>query len=68
MNLNFIPSWICENYEWLFSGVGVYILTIMCNKIFFRKKDKHKNVIHQNNYGNNVTIIGIQNNKVDKDG
>ena len=60
-------NWICQNKEWIFSGIGITIITIGCTVlgIIFRKrkhKDDFKAVIKQINKGRNITQVGIQNN------
>lgn len=61
-----IIEWICQNKEWIFSGIGVTILGIgiaIFKKIFVKRaKNSSKTVINQVNEGTNNTIIGIQNN------
>lgn len=59
-------DWIVNNYEWVFSGVGIAIISGLI--AFLRKKEKksHEDTrkigITQTNSAPNVTQIGIQNN------
>jgi hypothetical protein len=53
-------NWINENMEWIFSGVGVAIITFIYN-FFFQKKpvsQKQNGGKKSKNYqaGNNITI------------
>lgn len=52
-------DFILENYEWVFSGIGVVILVWLINFIFKKKKpnlNKNKNkVIINNNFGNSTS-------------
>lgn len=61
-----ISSWLCENKEWFFSGIGIAILTAgykLIKKLFFGKeKSCSKTMIKQTNKGTENTQIGIQNN------
>ena len=57
-------NWICQNKEWIFSGIGITFIKIGCTVlgIIYRKR-KHKDiVIKQINKGRNITQVGIQNN------
>lgn len=63
-----ILNWIYQNKEWIFSGIGITVLTILAT-LLFKKKDKKssKNSIEQLNQGDNSTQIGIQNNYYSKE-
>ncbi len=59
-------NWFFNNYEWIFSGIGVAIISGLI--AFFRKRAKKgethkgKTEIHQTNSAYSGTQIGIQNN------
>ena len=59
-----VISWVNENKEWFFSGIGVTIVTLMFAAIrkVFCKQEKKQTRIEQVNYGTKSTQIGIQNN------
>lgn len=54
-----ILSWLCENKEWFFSGIGITVLTVGCTsfkRLFFGKeKSCSKTVIKQTNKGTKNT-------------
>lgn len=64
--INNIINWIIENYEWVFSGIGITALlgVIAFLRKIFRKKSEEEYgiIIDQKNEGQNNTQIGIQNN------
>ena len=65
--INDIVSYICDNKEWIFSGIGVTVGGIIIGFIAKKKRDD-KNQNKQSsflNFGSNVTQI-IENN-TDKD-
>lgn len=66
-----IINWICENKEWLFSGLGIAILSIIVGgiRILFKKRSDRSNkiIIKQYNEAANVTQIGVQHNYTVKD-
>lgn len=65
--INDIVSYICDNKEWIFSGIGVPVVGIIIGFIAKKKRDD-KNQNKQSsflNFGSNVTQI-IENN-TDKD-
>jgi predicted tellurium resistance membrane protein TerC len=55
-----IIEWIIANKEWIFSGIGVLVITIVLNLIFRKKSEKQiqKSGRNSKNYqaGNNITI------------
>ena len=52
-------AWLQNHYQWVFSGIGVAILTGII--AFFRRKScPNKNEIKQVHIGSNGTQIGIQ--------
>lgn len=66
-------NWIIENQEWIFSGIGITILSVIIGllKKFFSKNTSTETEtsaenqtinIKQNNKGKNSNQIGIQNN------
>lgn len=61
-----ISNWLCENKEWVFSGIGITVLTVgytLIKKLFLRReKNSSRTVIKQTNKGTKNTQIGIQNN------
>lgn len=62
-----IIEWFCKNKEWVFSGIGITSLTLICaciKKIMGKKKEDQdtKTKIRQINNGVKNTQIGIQNN------
>ena len=59
-----ILNWINQNYEWIFSGIGVVAITGLI-ALMRRKKSSRKNpsvIINQKNNASEGTQIGIQNN------
>ena len=68
---NFI-TWMNENREWLFSGIGITVITLTFAGVrrLFRKKKAEENskaVIKQNNYGMKNIQAGIQKNSYTKE-
>ncbi len=62
-----IIDWFCENQEWVFSGIGISVLTLLytgIRKIMGKKKKDQdpKTKINQINNGVKNTQVGIQNN------
>lgn len=62
-----IIDWFCKNKEWVFSGIGITVLTLICasvRKIIGKRKEKQhpKTKIKQINHGVKSTQVGIQNN------
>lgn len=62
-----IIDWLCKNKEWIFSGVGITVITFICVCVrkILRKKRKDQNsetMIKQINNGVKNTQVGIQNN------
>jgi len=51
-------DWINYNYQWLFSGIGVFILTIMATfvKWLIKKQNKEKKNIEQKQESGNNSI------------
>lgn len=53
-------NWILENKEWLFSGIGVLVITLILNFIFRNRNAKQvqKGGKNSRNYqsGRNITI------------
>lgn len=35
-------EWIIDNKNWIFSGIGVFVMTIVVNSFLRRKKEKDK--------------------------
>ena len=66
-----IAIWLNKNREWLFSGIGITIGTLIwvgIKKLFCqKKKEKKQTVIEQVNYGMKSTQIGVQNNYYTKE-
>lgn len=61
-----IVEWILSNKEWLFSGVGVSILSFVIY-VVFKSKTQSKVIMRQTNtWGATGTQIGTQNNYRDK--
>ena len=61
-----------ENREWLFSGIGITVITLTFAEVrrLFRKKKAEENskaVIKQINYGMKNIQVGIQNNYYTKE-
>ncbi len=60
-----IIDWIYQNREWVFSGIGITVISGVYY-IFQRRKRKNRdnsgNIIKQTNKGTNNTQIGIQSN------
>lgn len=67
-----IIDWLCENKEWLFSGIGLPVITLICTNVrkILRKKKEDQNsktMIRQVNNGVRNTQIGIQNNYYERE-
>ncbi len=66
-------DWIYDNREWLFSGIGISVLTVIgvgIRKLLKKKEksnDNSKILIKQVNKGTNNTQIGVQNNYYTKE-
>lgn len=64
--MNTLINYLSENKEWIFSGIGILVLTTIGSifvKLFSKKKDTSKNVMKQTNKNSSHgTQIGIQNN------
>ena len=65
--INDIVSYICDNKEWIFSGIGVTVVGVMISLIVKKKRDDTRQNKQSSflNFGSNVTQI-IENN-TDKD-
>ncbi|WP_288342882.1 hypothetical protein [uncultured Roseivirga sp.] len=50
-------DWIIENKEWIFSGIGVFVLGIVY--AFFKKRKKSKSLKMKQKSGDNSTNIQI---------
>jgi len=50
-------DWIIENKEWIFSGIGVFVLGIVY--ALFKKKRKSKSLKMKQKSGDNSTNIQI---------
>lgn len=50
-------NWIIENKEWIFSGIGIFILTIILG--LFKKRQKAKKIKMNQKSGDNSTNIQI---------
>lgn len=66
-----VVTWLNENKEWLFSGIGITVGTLIfagIRKVFCKKKkEKKQTKIKQVNYGTKGMQIGIQNNYYKKE-
>jgi len=54
-------NWLLDNKEWLFSGLGVFIITILYSRLFsYVKKKSKKNYKGKINIqqGNNNIVVG----------
>lgn len=66
-------DWIYDNREWLFSGIGISVLTVIgvgIRKLLKKKEKSNENskiLIKQVNKGTNNTQIGVQNNYYTKE-
>ena len=49
--------WLIDNKEWLFSGIGVFIISIIL--LFFKRRKKRKKIIMRQKSGQNSTNIQI---------
>lgn len=65
-------EWITNNKEWIFSGIGIFVLSLFP---FFRKKNQHQmkkngnslignNTINSQNGNNGTTIVASNNSKI----
>ena len=50
-------NWIIENKEWLFSGIGIVLLSLLLK--FFLKKRKEKSIKMKQKSGKNSTNIQV---------
>lgn len=66
MYMQEIIDWLSENREWVFSGIGITVLTsvmaIAKSILGKRKKSDSTIIVKQINKGKHNTQIGIQNN------
>lgn len=65
--MNNLITWVNENREWLFSGIGITIISLIFTGAWrlFRKRKIEKNskiVVEQINYGRKNIQVGVQNN------
>lgn len=63
-------DYIMNNYEWIFSGIGVLLIGYFVNYLFFSSKKikKTPNELSHNNNTNNITInnnLSSENNKLE---
>jgi len=55
-------EWIVNNKEWVFSGIGVFILSIIFSLILSKKKNSKENSTNIDNRSNNTNKIANTNN------
>ena len=60
--MNAVIEWICQNKEWVFSGIGVFILGL-----FLSKKEARNYLKAKFNYKSNVTQINIERKEDEKE-
>jgi predicted tellurium resistance membrane protein TerC len=49
-------DWITKNYQWIFSGIGVLLISMIANLIFKKRKQSQKITQNQNSGNNSVNI------------
>lgn len=49
-------SFLSENYQWIFSGVGVLVLTLVIGAVFKKKRKENANSTNNINVVNNVNV------------
>ncbi len=49
-------TWITKNYQWIFSGIGVLIISTLISLIFKSKKRKHRMIQKQQSGKNSINI------------
>lgn len=70
--MNNIITWVNENREWLFSGIGITVMTLIVagiRRMICKRKEEQNSqtMIKQINYGTKNTQVGIQNNYYTKE-
>jgi len=48
-------NWIIDNKEWIFSGIGVFIIAFFINFLLIKKKVK-RNIMNQKSGSNSTNI------------
>lgn len=70
--MNNIITWMNENKEWFFSGIGITAITLIfagIRRMSSKRKEEQNSqtMIKQINYGTKNTQVGIQNNYYTKE-
>ena len=59
-------DWVIENKEWVFSGIGVAIITLILG-FLFKKESVRNNLKAMFNFKSNITQINIENKEDEKE-
>ena len=59
-------DWVIENKEWVFSGIGVAIITLILG-FLFKKESVRNNLKAMFNFKSNITQINIENKEAEKE-
>lgn len=70
--MNNIITWMNENKEWIFNGIGITVITLMfagVRRMFSKRKEEQNSqtMIKQINCGTQNTQVGVQNNYYTKE-
>lgn len=50
-------AWLLDNIEWIFSGIGVLILSVLVG-LFLKRRQTPKQVIYSGTRSNNIQTTG----------
>lgn len=64
--MNDVIDWIIQNKEWVFSGIGVAIITLMLG-FLYKKKSVRNYLKAMFNFKSNITQINIENKEDEKE-
>ena len=60
-------KWICDNIQWVFSGIGIFIFSVIYHFLFKRKKSSLHQVQESGHNSVNFQAKGdIKNVKIDR--
>lgn len=59
-------DWVILNKEWVFSGIGVAIITLILG-FLFKKESVRNNLMAMFNFKSNITQINIENKEDEKE-
>lgn len=64
--MNDVIDWIIQNKEWVFSGIGVAIITLMLG-FLYKKKSVRNCLKAMFNFKSNITQLNIENKEDEKE-